>query len=305
MTGRKKTPNILGELLGRAPGVSEAEEAAGKPARDKPQPSGPGRVSEQDGAPGAPAPEDTAASKPASRAARNTPTRRARKGSATTEATATTQAIMASEAQPAASLKGNSNDDEEGIASAQTARLAMTQAEQPKARPVEPEHRPDPAPAEPVGLAGDGLARLVSFRLNQHLYALPLVHVERVLRMVAVTPVPEAPPWVSGVIDLHGQVISVLDLRRRFGQPPVPLHPDQRLLIVPTQERTLAVIVDEVTEVLEVPAQQLESSSDLVPDSRPLAAVIRHNGDLVLVLDATRLLPASIAEFGLQIADCD
>jgi purine-binding chemotaxis protein CheW len=109
--------------------------------------------------------------------------------------------------------------------------------------------------------------------------------------MVAITPVPEAPSWLVGVINLHGRVIPVLDLRRRFGLSPREPHPDDRLLIVRTRERTMAIIVDEATDVLQVPAQQLESPPDPASRSWPLAAVIQRNGDLVLVLDAARLLP--------------
>ncbi len=138
---------------------------------------------------------------------------------------------------------------------------------------------------------GNESAHFVGFRLGKQFYALPLSHVERALRMVAVTPVPEAPPWVTGVINLHGRVVPVVDLRQRFGQPAKELHPDNRLLVVQAPGRRAALIVDEVTEVLEVPARQVEPSADLLPDSRPLSAVIRRDEGLILVLDAVQLLP--------------
>ncbi len=149
----------------------------------------------------------------------------------------------------------------------------------------------DITPAKPAGLGGDDPAHFVGFRLGKQSYALPLSHVERALRMVDVTPVPEAPPWVAGVIDLHGRVIPVLDLRRRLGQPTKELHPDDRLLVVQAVERTMALMVDEVTEVLEVPGHQVEPPPDPVPKSRPLSAVIRRDEGLILVLDAVQLLP--------------
>lgn len=149
----------------------------------------------------------------------------------------------------------------------------------------------DMASAKSAEPGGESPAQFVGFRLDRQRYALSLDHVERALRMVAVTSMPEAPPWVAGMINLHGRVIPVVDLRQRFGQPSKEPHPDDRLLIVQTSERTMALMVDEVTEVLEVPAQQVEPSAGLVPDARPLAAVIRRNGDLVLVLDAVQLLP--------------
>ena len=158
-------------------------------------------------------------------------------------------------------------------------------------------------PAKPAGLEGDGLTHLVSFRLDGQLYALSLNHVECALRMVAVTPVPEAPPWVLGVIDMHGQITPVVDLRQRFGQPPKEPTLDDRLLVVQALEQTVALMVDEVTEVLEVPAHQVGPPAEPLSQSRPLAAVIRGDGGLILVLDATRLLPPRIADWGMQVAE--
>lgn len=146
-------------------------------------------------------------------------------------------------------------------------------------------------PAKSAGPGGNSHVHFVSFRLERQLYALPLAHVERALRMVAITPVPEAPPWMLGAIDLHGRVIPVVDMRQRFGQPPKEPVPNDRLLIVQTLERMAALMVDEVTEVLEVPAHQVEPPANPLFRARPLAAVIRRDEGLILVLDAARLLP--------------
>jgi len=97
----------------------------------------------------------------------------------------------------------------------------------------------DTAPSKPVGFEGEGSVHLVSFRLGRQLYALPLDHVERALRMVVVIPVPEAPTWVLGVIDLHGRVVPVVDLRQRFGQPPKEPDLDDRLLVVQVSKQTV------------------------------------------------------------------
>jgi purine-binding chemotaxis protein CheW len=148
------------------------------------------------------------------------------------------------------------------------------------------------APASLAQTEGDGLTPFVSFQLDRQLYALPLEHVERALRMVAVTPVPEAPPWIAGVINLHGRVIPTVDLRQRLGQPSREAHVDDRLLIVQVPQRTVAVMVDEVAEVLEVLAQQVEPAPDPLSQSCPLEAVVRREEELILVLCVTRLLPS-------------
>jgi purine-binding chemotaxis protein CheW len=146
------------------------------------------------------------------------------------------------------------------------------------------------APANLAQPERDGLAPFVSFRLDRQLYALPLDHVERALRMVAVTPVPKAPPWIAGVINLHGRVIPTVDLRQRFGQPSRGAQADDRLLVVQAPERTVALMVDEVTEVLEMPAQQVDPARDPLSQARSLAAVIRQEEELILVLNVAWLL---------------
>jgi len=147
-------------------------------------------------------------------------------------------------------------------------------------------------PSKSAGPVEGNSTHFVAFRLGRQCYALPLEHVERVLRMVAITSVPETPPWVVGVIDLHGQVIPALDLRCRLGLPARGSHPDDRLLIVHIEERAIAVKADEVTEVLDVPDHQVEPPPEPVSRSRPVAAVLRQKENLILVLDVAWLLPS-------------
>jgi purine-binding chemotaxis protein CheW len=105
---------------------------------------------------------------------------------------------------------------------------------------------------------------LVVFLLAEQRYALPLRMVERVLPMVAVSPLPQAPPMTLGVINLHGTVIPVVDLRRRFGFPQHEYGLAAHLLLARTTRRTLALPVDEVLDVRKwrrrlLPRQMLSS----------------------------------------------
>ncbi|MCF8118545.1 MAG: chemotaxis protein CheW [Desulfarculaceae bacterium] len=132
----------------------------------------------------------------------------------------------------------------------------------------------------------------VSFRLDRELFALPLDRVERALRMVAPVPLPEAPPWIAGVINMHGQVLPVLDLGQLFGRPPRPPHPDQRLLVVSQAPRVVALQVDAVESVVEATPGELEPPSGHLAGSRGLAGVFEHREELVLLVDPDRLAPA-------------
>lgn len=139
--------------------------------------------------------------------------------------------------------------------------------------------------------AGDASTRtLVTFRLACQRYALPLECVERVVRMVAITTVPEAPPEVLGLIDVQGEVIPVLDIRYRLRLARQPPRVDDRLVIVRVARRAIAFAVDEACTVLTVPANLVESPPPAVESAKPLSAVIRRADGLLLVLDETRLL---------------
>ncbi len=131
----------------------------------------------------------------------------------------------------------------------------------------------------------------VVFRIDQQHYTLPLDYVIRAVRMVRVTPVPDAPDSVLGMINMAGQMLPVIDLRRLFWQ--TDKHPELQnlLLIVQIQGQTLAVIVDEVSNLLELSSKQVESPPAAVSQSRFLAGVSRQDDLLILVLDASRLLP--------------
>src|SRR4030042_5128585 len=99
----------------------------------------------------------------------------------------------------------------------------------------------------------------VIFRIDQQRYALPLDHVIRDVRMVAVTPVPDSPNSMLGIIAMAGQMLPVIDLRRLFGQPGNNPELQDILLIVQIQDQTVAVIVDEVLNIKEFSSKQIQS----------------------------------------------
>jgi purine-binding chemotaxis protein CheW len=142
-----------------------------------------------------------------------------------------------------------------------------------------------PSPSE------DKSHHYIVFRMDRQHYALPLDQVIRAIRMVAFTPVPDMPNWVLGIINMAGQMMPVIDLRRLFGQPDKRPELQDLLLIVQIQGETVAVMVDEVLKILELASEQVQSPPAAVSQSRFLAAVVRHDDLSILVLDASGLLP--------------
>jgi purine-binding chemotaxis protein CheW len=131
------------------------------------------------------------------------------------------------------------------------------------------------------------------FRIDRQRYALPLDHVIRALRMVAFTPIPDAPKSVSGMIHMAGQMVPVIDLRRLFGQKGKPPELQDFLLIVQTQDQTAAVIVDEVLNIQELSPTQVKSPPAAVSKSRFLKAAFWQDDTMILILDPFRLLPGN------------
>ncbi|MBI4381906.1 MAG: purine-binding chemotaxis protein CheW [candidate division NC10 bacterium] len=146
--------------------------------------------------------------------------------------------------------------------------------------------------------------QLVVFDIEGQRYALLLNDVERVLPMVAVSPLPQAPAVVLGVINLHGQVIPVLDLRRRFGLPLCDYGLTARLLVVRTSRRILALAVDEVLGVREIAQETITRPDALLPGIGHVAGIVTlpdgllfiHDLEVCLSLEEERRLTDALQE---------
>jgi purine-binding chemotaxis protein CheW len=133
----------------------------------------------------------------------------------------------------------------------------------------------------------------VVFQLAEHEYALRLESVSEVLRMVAITPLPEAPAWLAGVINLRGQVIAVTDLRLRLGLPAPTPGLNTPIIVVEADGRQLGLIADSVVEVLAQAAEPADLPAGLAGQSRLARATLRAGGRLITVLELGPLTAGS------------
>jgi purine-binding chemotaxis protein CheW len=131
---------------------------------------------------------------------------------------------------------------------------------------------------------------LVLFTLDSLRLALPLDAVERVVPVVAVTPLPGSPPMVSGAFNLAGSVVPVLNLRPRFRLPEGRRSLSDQLLVVRSRGRLLALIVDEVQEVVEFGAPDMVLREEIPEGANAIQGVIRLDDGLLLVSDPERFL---------------
>ena len=100
--------------------------------------------------------------------------------------------------------------------------------------------------------------QLVSFQLGPEEYAIDILGVQEIIRLVDVTPVPNSPHYVDGVINLRGKVIPIINLRTRFGLPSIEPTKDTRIIVVEVNQLILGFMVDSVEEVLRIPEDLIE-----------------------------------------------
>lgn len=111
---------------------------------------------------------------------------------------------------------------------------------------------------------GDKEGKYLTFKLGKEEYGLELVRVREIIALMDITPVPLAPDYVRGVMNLRGRVIPVVDLRRKFGMAPTEDH-DRKCIIVCDVRRNeqpiqMSILVDAVSEVLHIRAQDIEDA---------------------------------------------
>ena len=101
------------------------------------------------------------------------------------------------------------------------------------------------------------LRKLVTFSLDDRKFALYVSAVQRIIRVVEVTALPKAPEIVVGIINMQGQVIPVFDIRMRFHLPAREVQLNDQMIIATTAKRTVALIVDSVDDVIEIPGERI------------------------------------------------
>lgn len=131
---------------------------------------------------------------------------------------------------------------------------------------------------------------LLVFELDGVRFALPIERVVRTLRAVAITPLPEAPPVVAGVVDLAGVVAPVIDLRVRLGSPSRPLRLTDQLVLAHTGRRQVALIVDAAAGVVAADPSDIAAGSAVLPGLGIVDGALMVEGGLILVHDLGRLL---------------
>ena len=135
----------------------------------------------------------------------------------------------------------------------------------------------------------DDLRQLLTFDLDGAAYALPVERLREIGRPRATTPMPRAPQEVLGVISLRGEIVQVIDLRRRLGLPVAEPTRTSRIIVVHAGEDGVAgLLVDAVREVVRLPGDALRPSGG--SETGMVEALAARGGDFVSLLDLDRVL---------------
>jgi len=137
-------------------------------------------------------------------------------------------------------------------------------------------------------------AHVVVFELAGQTYALQLSAVQLVVQAVEITPLPQAPDSVAGLINFHGQVVPVFNLRRRFQLPERELQLDDHIILARTARRLVALVVDAVGGVVECAEGETVTADSVVPGTEYVAGVVKRPDGLILIHDLNTFL--SLAE---------
>ena len=135
-------------------------------------------------------------------------------------------------------------------------------------------------------------APYVLFRLAGTSYALPSDAVQRLEMVEHVTPVPNAPPFVDGVVFSRGRVVPAVNLRRRLGLDRAPYDAQTRLIIVAHADRAVGLIVDSAREFVSIPADAVQPPPDALggTSGNYLAGIATVNDTVILIVDVAEVL---------------
>lgn len=139
------------------------------------------------------------------------------------------------------------------------------------------------------------VVKLVIFQLGVDLFAADVFSVERVLRYVPPSSVPDVPPWIEGVLEHGGKVIPVIDMRRRIELAEDSITPDTRVLVFTTPDGLVGAVVDAVHEVAMVAAGAVSPPPAIFRgfDSKFIRGVAKVKDQLVVVLDVNALIAST------------
>jgi purine-binding chemotaxis protein CheW len=138
----------------------------------------------------------------------------------------------------------------------------------------------------------DQVLQWVTFKLQEETYGINVMQVQEVLRYTDIAPVPGAPMYVLGIINLRGNVVTVIDTRARFGLPPTDVTENSRIVIIEADKQVIGIMVDSVAEVVYLRASEIDTAPNVGTDesAKFIQGVSNRDGELLILVDLNKML---------------
>jgi purine-binding chemotaxis protein CheW len=139
---------------------------------------------------------------------------------------------------------------------------------------------------------GDEVLQWVTYKLGDETYGINVMQVQEVLRHTEIAPVPGAPDYVLGIINLRGNVVTVIDTRSRFGLPSSDISDNSRIVIIESDEQVVGILVDSVAEVVYLRSSEIDSAPNVGTEesAKFIQGVSNRDGQLLILVDLNKLL---------------
>ena len=138
--------------------------------------------------------------------------------------------------------------------------------------------------------------QMLTFTLDNVLYGVNVHQVREVKNFEGVTPVPYAPEYVKGITNLRGEVIPVIDLRKRFGLSDKK-DDTTNIMIIVQDKNPVGIMVDTVMEVLTLAKKDIDSNSEslIIDKSEAILGIAKHDKDLIILLDFVKVASKEVS----------
>jgi len=140
--------------------------------------------------------------------------------------------------------------------------------------------------------AVDKAGKYLTFFLGKQEYGVEILKVREIIGMVQITPVPRTPDFVEGVINLRGKIIPVVNLRQKFAMESVERTKETCVIVVDVKGVEMGIIVDKVSEVQDIAAEQIEETPDFgqAVDTEFILGIAKSEGQVTVLLDICQVL---------------
>ena len=141
-------------------------------------------------------------------------------------------------------------------------------------------------------LSDDPILQWVTFKLAGEVYGVNVMQVQEVLRYTEIAPVPGAPAYVIGIINLPANVVTVIDTRHRFDLNSSVINDNTRILIIESDKHVIGILVDSVAEVVYLRLSEIETAPNVGNDesAKFIQGVCHKNNQLLILIELDKLL---------------